>query len=352
MKNNEIIEKLLEHLFTNENLIDRSNIRKALDISNKQDSNSKKFSDLFFMNLINLKVISNTEPIILNSKYEEVYKYSEIRVKSIINVISPLLQKLIAARTKFQDIIRVPLKSFSVEDEDNEASNEYANHIIKEFNSHKRLTKYLEKVTDKKKHSILQEKIDEKFYNDYEIIEMEGIGDVVNSIKIFEYTVIDLFDRLICNTQANVDGSYNFKDEKKSIFELIFLDVAFKEILFLILQNNMKTISSKYITDKLVEINYLLAYPIKGERTLHKYKNNIIDTFFNLKILVGERPKKKKIVSYQVGPTQLERFDKEWKMNALTKLDSIKYIIGTISQSDNIDQKKIDAVLKVFCFTN
>lgn len=208
--------------------------------------------------------------------------------------------------------------------EDEIASNTYVSKLIKNF----------------KEEGILSD--------DYERKDFERGLTLLDTLQ---NSIADLLDRLICHSKIEPYNNYKINTNDDYLFNLLLKDIAFKDILFYILENNKQDVESVYITEKIKQINKDLGDPIKGKKTLSRNKKEIIDAFFELNIFTGDRQKGLKDVSYKVGPTTSENFEEDWKMNSLTKVESIKHIVGKLSDINKISNEKRKAALKIFNFT-
>lgn len=187
-----------------------------------------------------------------------------------------------------------------------------------------------------------------------------------------ELTIEDLFNRFIFAkikekkfSIPGIKGNYSVKDDlpqsKKTTTEL-----AFRDILDKVLRFEPKTISEK----KILSIVKMYYYPNdeydeylkkkiyktkttqkeKDYAMINSIKNSIITALEELKIITGENVYIN-FNSYRYDSTDNREFnlikfkDSSWKMNARTKQDTIKSLIGGISDMNNVsDANKKNAI--------
>lgn len=344
MNQKEINKKLLEYVFTTENLVNIKFIREKMIISNDKNSNERKYFDRVFSQLKNVGIIKDDE---LNLKYIKVYQYSEMKVKFILESLLPLVEEYITQRYSLMRHFRKSIKNFPCEGENDRLSDKLTSDIIIKYKEYIHRFKNIKKENEIKELEILEIK-----YSEYiDIFQISGIDQPIKILETLKNAILDLLDRLICNISDNIDESYNLDMNKDSLYKIVFKDICFKEVLFYILEGSKESVESEDITDIISNANKSLNFIVKGKKTKDKYKNQIINALFELKIFVGDRQEKKPNASYTVGPTTIGYFDTEWKMNSITKLESILFIVGKLTDIQNLSDEKRYSVLKIFNFT-
>lgn len=359
MNQREINKKLLQEVFTSENLVSSKFVKDALGISDNKDSNERKYFDKFYSQLKNVGIIQDNE---LNIKYTEIFSFTEIRKNFIIESLLPLIEEYIKQRYILMRHFRQIVNILSSLDEDDSLSDKLTSDIIIKFKEYSKRYKNIniEKenslITDKA-HKYKIETLNQRYDEYMEVFSYkEEIRQPIKILDILNSAIIDLLDRLICNYSYNIENNYNIKNNydvelvANSYYKIVFKDICFKEVLFFILDENKEKVKSEEITNIIEKTNKSLLYIVNGEKTKQKYKQQIIDVLFKLNIFVGDRQKDKRKASFTVGPTTLANFEKDWKMNSITKIESILFLIGKLTDIENLENEKRDAVLKIFSF--
>ena len=316
--------KLLKYVFRNRDLPNKSDLKKIIckDNSAFQKSFSKSYEILEVGN-----ILENGK---LSQKLEDVYKLRKVDV--LVYLLANLLHEY-----------QKPKKSFD----------RYL------FNEGIRKNDYLE---------------DKEFEKDVNFV--KSLPEHLELLNL-ELAIEDLFNRFIFAkieekkfSLPRIKGNYSVKDDlpqsKKTTTEL-----AFREILDYILRYEPSTILEKKILNE-VQKYYYTNYEYeefvtkkisktkstqqqKDYAMINSIKISIITALEELKIITGEN-EYIDFNNYRYNSTDNREFnlikfkDSNWKMNARTKQDTIKSLIGGISDMNNVSIASKKQAMFIFDF--
>ena len=308
---------VLTYVFCNEGILSREVVREELcsiyDIH---------YINLTYTALLHLKIIVSNE---LNPNFQRIYNLDGNTRYFIIEAVYPLLSKYIVQRDVLQDDMRWDFR-YSCENDAQKFSDQDLTLLINDF-----------------KNKRIQENENNKFSYDTLQIGFERLDILESAIK-------DLLDRLINNDDSTPNEHYCIDTQYDNIYKILLQDVVFKKILYDILKTNATQYKYTEINAIINTVNKSLIHRVKGTSDIRKY---IIDAFFVLGIFVGDRQNRKQDAIFRIDLTLNEHYDTKWKMNALTKVESIKYIVGELTRirPEKISEEQKDAVLRIFNYS-
>lgn len=325
----EIDNHLLMHLFKEDMFICEQEYKDNYleNYNGERNINTvKDYISLSFNTLKEIKVLIYSN---LNPKYSNVYDIKDKQL--IIDITIKSIQKYRKLKTKIDDEIRKVQKTDSK--------------FEKSFN--------LSKTTNRGKQRILKDReFLNKYYGDYYKKHLTPLAEMIE----------ELLDRFILKQQeSEISGVYNVKTDFESWEVIAVRDLLFKKLLFIILDGNegngLRTISSNKITDELEAYSSHLS----GNTSKADIKTDVIKAFTLLEIFTEKKTfkvDKEKLRNKNTPPKSyyfeiVEIADKEWRMNAKTKIDSIKDIVGRLTRvnKNKISEKEKNAVLEIFNYS-
>lgn len=316
--------RLLKYVFSNKDLPNKSDLKKIIckDNSAFQKSFSKSYEILEVGN-----ILENGK---LAPKLEDVYKLKKVDI--LVYLLANLLHEY-----------QKPKKAFD-------------RHLFSEgINKNDYLTEknYIEDVDYERN---LPEHL--------ELLNLElAIEDLFNR---FIFAKIEEKKSLVPHIKSNYKAIYDLPKSKQTTTEL-----AFREILDYILRYEPSTISEKRILQE-VQKYYYTNYEYeefvtkkisitkstqeqKDYSTINSIKISIITALEELKIIIGEN-EYIDFNNYRYNSTDNREFnlikfkDSNWKMNARTKQDTIKSLIGGISDMNNVSIASKKQAMFIFDF--
>ena len=325
----EIDNSLIMHIFTEDMFIcDQEYKKKYLENYNDERNIStvKDYISLSFKTLEDLRLLIHGN---LNPRYSNVYYIKDKQI--IIDITIKSIQKYRKLKTKIDNEIR-QVQKIDLKFE-------------KSFN--------LSKTTNRGKKRILKDReFLNKYYGDYYRKHLTPLAEIIE----------ELLDRFIIKQQeSEVSGRYSEQTKFESWEVIAVRDLLFKKLLFIILDgdegNGLKTLSSENITDELEAYSSFLS----GNTSKSDIKTDVIKAFTLLGIFTKKKTlkvDKEKLRNKKTPPKSYyyeiqEIADKEWRMNAKTKIDSIKDIVGRLTRvnKDKITIREKQAVLKIFNYS-
>lgn len=155
-------------------------------------------------------------------------------------------------------------------------------------------------------------------------------------------TVIhDLLDRFINYSTEAPDELFELITHSTFQKETSMNVLLFKNLLFLILDGNKEVIYDSEINAMYNGMIEALEWKL-SKSSKSNIKTHVIKVFKLLEIFETEK------APYKI----VEITDPEWKMNALTKIDSIKDIIKSISNRKEIPEEDRKIIMGIFNFSN
>lgn len=391
-KNQNLVDKeLLEHIFTNEKI-------ESKDVLEKEflKYGDRRYFSIAYNALINLNILDSEGK--LNKDYEEIYKFGENKRRSIINFLLPNFQKfyyhyrltyndskdkqITNRESIFEEVINILI-----------STPQFSNITSSEINSN-----FLHKIgifKNKKLSPDLIEKIEDinSIYFDQKELEIE-IDEIKKGIIKFIKDYIDLYEEkkyffndlyyekkkapspgkriiyalrkktyepyLLYFSEYINDGLNRLINKKKDDVKLeeynseLFnddrikdniRDYAFKEILSLILKNEgfKNNCISLAIVDSCIT-KCALYYNEPSDDAIERIRTDIVKAFKILGIFTGYEK--------DFGYKLIRIKDNTYRMNPFTKVETIKNILGSLSDFTNekIPPENIKLVLKIFNF--
>jgi hypothetical protein len=155
-------------------------------------------------------------------------------------------------------------------------------------------------------------------------------------------TVIhDLLDRFINNSTELPNQSFELITKSSFQKETSMNVILFKNLLFLILDGNKEVIYDSEINAMYNGMIEALEWEL-SKSSKSNIKRHVIKVFKLLEIFETEK-----------APYKIVKItDTEWKMNALSKIDSIKDIVKSISNRHEIPKEDREMIMKIFNFSN
>ena len=394
MKKNQnfVDKKLLEHIFTHKKIESKDDLEdKFLEYGDR------RYFSIAYNALINLNILNSEGQ--LNKDYEKIYKFDEKNRKSIINFLLPNFQKfyyhhrltytdskerqIINRESIFEEVINILI-----------STPQYTNITSSKIDS-----SFLHKIgifKNKKLNPDLIKKIEEinLIHFDEEELEIE-IDEIKKGVIKFIKDYIDLYEEkkhyfndlyyekkkapspgkkiiyalrkktyepyLLYFSEYINDGLNRLINEKKDDVKIeeynseLFnddrindniRDYAFKEILSLILKNEgfKNNCISLAIVDSCIT-KCSLYYSIPSDDAIERIRTDIVKAFKILGIFTGYEK--------DFGYKLIHIEDNTYRMNPFTKVETIKNILGSLSDftKEKISRENIELVLKIFNFS-
>lgn len=377
--------KVIEELFSDENIKKRS-LKKKL-CTKKTQRNS---FDLIFKDLKNLNIISEND--ILNPKYIKVYKIKDDEKSILANSMASNFQEYQNEIIKFEEILKNEFLADyytsyeNIYDDFVDLKNELyissfqlVNLLIKNINfllnKHKdikniknpKIRKYIRKIEIElrlRDFLILLNNQKEDFANIQRIIDAnyELLKKIVlkNKDPIGEQEDYDFqktYSRLD-KTKIKPDSEYSMVVET---IKIPYIEYTFKGVLIRILQENMQFIDNDDIYGVIASIE--LKYQIEfNKRTKKNIVSKIVPILYLLGLIIDETKKTKKkshIPNMDFDKTQnkpryklVEIKEKKYRISLASKVETIQNIVPSISNfkalEKSLSAQDIEDIKKLF----
>lgn len=294
----EIDKKLLRYFLEEKNPKPKEELKKEFNKDEKNNYNKTyenyfhlSYNSLLYLNLIN-------EEGKLNSKYEEILELKDQDKEKKIDFIFGLI---------IDTVQRYRLRLFQALEIQKGIDNEW----IAEDEEIRRTKR---EITD---------------------IESKNLLDDISTV------IHDLLDRFINNSTKVPNTSFELITESTFQKEISMNVLLFKNLLFFILDGNKEVIYNsdiKRVYDGMISsLGWNLSKSSKSN-----IKRHVIKVFKLLEIFETEK----------APYTIIEIADKEWRMNARSKIDSIKDIVKSISNRKEIPKEDRKIIMEIFNFSN
>lgn len=377
--------KVIEELFSDENIKKRS-LKKKL-CTKKTQRNS---FDLIFKDLKNLNIISEND--ILNPKYIKVYKIKDDKKSILANSMASNFQEYQNEIIKFEEILKNEFLSdyytsyeniyddfIDLKNELYISSFQLVNLLIKNINSllnkHKdikniknpKIRKYIRKIEIElrlRDFLTLLNNQKEDFANIQRIIDAnyELLKKIVlkNKDPIGEQEDYDFqktYSRLD-KTKIKPDSEYSMVVET---IKIPYIEYTFKGVLIRILQENMQFIDNDDIYGVIasIESKYQIEF---NKRTKKNIVSKIVPILYLLGLIIDETKKTKKkshIPNMDFDKTQnkpryklVEIKEKEYRISLASKVETIQNIVPSISNfkalEKSLSAQDIEDIKKLF----
>ncbi len=391
-KNQNLIDKeLLEHIFTHKKI-------ESKDVLEKEflKYGDRRYFSIAYNALINLSILDSEGQ--LNKDYEKIYKYNKKNRRSIINFLLPNFQKfyyhyrltyndskekqIINRESIFEEVINILISTPEYTNITSSEIDSYFLHKIGIFKNKKLSPDLIKKIEDMNSIYFDQEELEieideikkgvikfikdyidlyeekEHFFNDlyYEKKKAPSPGKrIIYALRkknyepyllYFSKYINDGLNRLINEKKDDVKlEEYNSELFDYTIRDNI-RDYAFKEILSLILKNEgfENNSISLAIVDSCIT-KCALYYSEPSDDAIERIRTDIVNAFKILGIFTGYQQ--------DFGYKLIHIVDNTYRMNPFTKVETIKNILGSLSDFTNekIPPENIELVLKIFNFS-